>query len=199
MRLFSNNEQEEVVNSRAILHEVEEEVIVESSDSDLDDKLIEEDSLLIQIDEFRRKAEALQTLINDKQNKVLNLEEIVKQKESMNYQLQTELAKKQEALNSVFEDMKNQFDILANRVDTSVNNAVNDAKEPVIEKIHTENVRLYRNLYDFIKEDYNTEQLIEAIINKSNPSKKVLRLSIFLSIVNLAILLILLLVSFGVL
>lgn len=197
MRLFSNSEQEDVVEKKSFLHEVEPEVFVEATDSI--DKIIEEDSLLIQIDEFRKKAEALQNLINDKQNKVLNLEEIVKQKESMNYQLQTELAKKQEALNSVFEDMKDQFDILANRVDTSVNNAVNEAKEPVIEKIHTENVRLYRNLYDFVKEDYNTEQLIEKIINKMNPTKKIIGFSIFLSLVNLAILIVLLLINYGIL
>lgn len=197
MRLFSNSEQEDVVEKKSFLHEVEPEVFVEATDSI--DKIIEEDSLLIQIDEFRKKAEALQNLINDKQNKVLNLEEIVKQKESMNYQLQTELAKKQEALNSVFEDMKDQFDILANRVDTSVNNAVNEAKEPVIEKIHTENVRLYRNLYDFVKEDYNTEQLIEKIINKMNPTKKFIGFSIFLSLVNLAILIVLLLINYGIL
>ena len=158
-------------------------------------KIVEEDSLLIQIDEFRKKAEALQALINDRQDRVIDLEEEVRQKESKNSKLQEELSKKQEVLNSVLEDMKQQFDILANRVDTSINNALDEAKAPVIEKIHTENVRLYRNLYDFVKEDYDPEKLKELISDLQRANRPPVIAVLVLSAVNTILLILMVLIN----
>lgn len=172
-------------------------------------RLVDEDSLLLQIDQFREKAEALQALINDRQSKVLHLEESVRAVEDRNHVLQHELEQKQNALNSVLGDIKDQFDILANRVDTSVNNVVtdvvtnvvtdkvNEAKEPVMEKIHSENVRLYRNIYDFIKEDYDTEKLEEKL-KKSGGNKFMRHFGFWLTVANTGLLVFLLLKFFEV-
>lgn len=199
MRLFSNTSEQNKDNNKV---EVSIEPIKEIDESENKNskqfKLIEEDSLLVQIDEFRQKAEALQSLINDRQSKVVSLEETVKQTESKNTKLQEELAKKQEALNSVYEDIKNQFDIMANRVDTSINNAVSEAKDPIMEKIHTENVRLYRNIYDFVKEDYGFDMFEESMDKIVNSKRGAIRFTMFLSILNFAILVFLLLNNLGI-
>ncbi len=196
MKLFSNTQAD--INS-----ELEENPVAgENSDNSGDlvlpiTKVIEEDTLLIQIDEFRKKAETLQALINDRQDRVIGLEEEVRQKESKNTKLQEELSKKQEVLNSVLEDMKNQFDILANRVDTSINNALDEAKEPVMEKIHTENVRLYRNVYDFIKEDYDIDRLKILLNNIQKANKPPLIVALVLTCINTLLLIFVVLVSLG--
>ncbi len=196
MKLFSNTQAD--INS-----ELEENPVAgEDSDNSGDlvlpiTKVIEEDTLLIQIDEFRKKAETLQALINDRQDRVIGLEEEVRQKESKNTKLQEELSKKQEVLNSVLEDMKNQFDILANRVDTSINNALDEAKEPVMEKIHTENVRLYRNVYDFIKEDYDIDRLKILLNNIQKANKPPLIVALVLTCINTLLLIFVVLVSLG--
>lgn len=211
MRLFSNSEKEapEETNNITPINEIEQEETKEetnifssnaSSSSPFQSvtRLVEEDSLLKQIDEFRKKAEALQSLINERQDKVLSLEETVKEKENKNEALQSELSQKQEALNSVLEDIKGQFNIFADRVDTSVSNAVNEAKEPVIEKIHTENVRLYRNLYDFIKEDYDTDEFEDYIKETVKAGRGPVKVALFFSIFNTVLLIAVLLLQFGI-
>lgn len=186
---------------------------------------IHEDTLLTQIDEFRKKAEALQNLINDRQDKFNELEETLKVSEGKYAVLQNEMRYNKEVLNDVLEDMKGQLDVFANRIDTSVNNsvtaavsdvvndvnssvsesinsaistAVKEANEPVMEKIHSENVRLYRNLYDFVKEDYDMDE-IEALLNriikeKSGPVK----VCLIFGILNTVLLVIVMLIQFGI-
>lgn len=151
------------------------------------EKVIEEDALLVQIDSFREKAQTLQSLINERQNKVTELENSVKEKQDEIDQLQSNLQEKQEAYEAVVGDMKEQLDVFASRIDTSVYSAINDVKEPIMDKIHTENVRLYRNFYDFMKDDYNMEK-IEALIKESGKGKGILTVTLIVSLINTGLL-----------
>lgn len=196
MRLFNKNDSEDdksvVERPEAISAKIEEKSLAPASDGM---RLVEEDALLVQIDAFRDKAEKLQSLINDRQNKVLELEDVVRDKEAKNAALKEELSIKQEALEGVLEDIKSQLNIFADRLDTSVNNAVNDAKEPVLEKVHSENVRLYRNLYDFMKEEYNEKKLEEIVSKSQKGSSLLVKLAVIFSIINTGMLVYLLLHS----
>lgn len=211
MRLFSSNE-EEIVEMPA-----SEETFEDENDAS-------SNSLLAQIDEFRKKAEALQNLINDRQEKYNELSATLKESEDRYALLQSEVSLKDESMNGIIDAVSEKLNIFADRIDTSVSNtvtenisslsdtmtenvssvsdSVSDAikgnNEPVIDKIHTENVRLYRNLYDFVKEDYSMEKIEKLVETSVKKNRGPIGFCLVLTVVNTAILVCLILLQLGI-
>lgn len=160
-----NNEEEEVKT-------VEVKTQVEAS----------EDLLLQQIDAFRQKAETIQTLIKEKESRVSELEVMLREKETQNATMQNKLAlleaeveKKHQEADGLVTTVENQVDRVLEELRTeiaslqdkiadssqseamqetlnSVSESVEGIKTDLYEKVHNENVKVYRNIQDLLKE-----------------------------------------------
>lgn len=172
---------------------------------------MQEDNLLLQIDSFREKAKKLQTLMDERRERVNELEVLLKEKEEKNIALQDELDSKSkvaeeilEQIKSHFVDMNSNLDETINRMETNVTNSINDnssfveLKDDLSEKIHSENVRMYRNVQDFIKQEDKSQELFSRIEKKTEDAKGWAIAAFFFSIINTALLVSVLLLMFGI-
>lgn len=162
-----------------------------------------EDLLLSQIDEFREKAQQLQSLLLSKESKVAELQNIVDEREGKAKELENILSERQKQADCISEEMTKQIDSLigkvsakmdeiGNSITSSVNESVgkeltesrqltqkqmeelNELRElletitPQLEtvkaelsdKIHSENVKCYRNILDLFK---SMEEKMETV------------------------------------
>lgn len=153
-----------------------------------------EDLLLSQIDEFREKAQQLQSLLLSKESKVAELQNIVDEKEGKAKELESILNERQRQADGITEEMTKQIDSLIGKVSAkmdeignSIANSVNNnvgkeleetrqlsekqieelnelrdllatltpqletVKTELSDKIHTENVKCFRNILDLFK------------------------------------------------
>ncbi len=129
-----------------------------------------EDFLLKQIDEFREKAKQLQLLLLTKENKVAQLQHIVNEREVEARQLETGVESQMNVMISEVEDKLNH---LAEKIASDVNSSnertaeqtaemkqtleeiskqLDTMKLELAEKIHTEDVKCYRNMADLMEE-----------------------------------------------
>ena len=183
----SNNEKEEV-------EKVEEKRIFSEQD----------DALFQQIDAFRRKAEDIQSLIMEKEDRVSALEEQLHAKEVQNQEMQNKLS----ALEEELDKKQKQADGLVSNVETQVDRVLGEIKQPIdsvsesvegmqdsikgmkedlYEKVHDENVRVYRNIQDLLKERDEADSTFEetkALLKKLGGKIGFL---IFLGLLNLGV------------
>ncbi|MCR4674741.1 MAG: hypothetical protein K5675_07010 [Lachnospiraceae bacterium] len=160
-------------------HKEKEEETVEENNSKVE---ASEDLLLQQIDAFREKAKTIQSLIKDKETRVIELEEQLRVKEAQNAEIQIKLSeleaelekKHQEAdglvttvetqVDRVLQELREEMTTLQSKVadaaqtqeiqDTlsSVSQSVEGIKNDLYDKVHNENVKVYRNIQDLLKE-----------------------------------------------
>ena len=133
--------------------------------------LDQDDVLFQQIDAFRQKAEDIQSLIKEREDRVSDLEEQLRQKEEENKETQNKLAQlkeeilqKQQEADSIVANVETQVDRalgeLKQPLDT-MSESVEGMKESLYEKVHDENVRVYRNIQDLLKERDEADKRFE--------------------------------------
>lgn len=174
------NEKEEVKN-------VEEKKIV----------LDQDDVLFQQIDAFRQKAEDIQSLIKEREDRVSDLEEQLRQKEEENKetqdklaQLKEEILQKQQEADSIVANVETQVDRalgeLKQPLDT-MSESVEGMKESLYEKVHDENVRVYRNIQDLLKERDEADKRFEETQNMVKKLGGKVGFLTFLAFLNLGV------------
>lgn len=155
-----------------------------------------DDYLLKQIDEFRGKAEQLQELIATKETKVRELQLLVDERESKATKLQIELDERQKEADSLVGNVEEQVDGLMHKIEEQqnantaeikellgdVSTGLKEVKTDVSDKVHTENVKCYRNiqgLFDEFSENLGEVEVAEASMQKiKNPIGAVIGLLI---------------------
>lgn len=141
-----------------------------------------EDLLLQQIDAFRQKAQTIQSLIKEKEKRVSELEVLLREKEIQNAEMQNKLALLEEELEKkhkeadglvttvetqvdrVLDELRAEMTSLQDKVAdasqtkeiqetlTNVSESVEGIKSDLYDKVHNENVKVYRNIQDLLKE-----------------------------------------------
>ena len=157
-----------------------------------------DDMLLEQIDAFREKAEQLQNMINERQSKVNKLEnldntKIVRQLDEMNKSVNANLANIERKLDEQAGKPSEGGEISEEsitQITTSVNGIkgeINSMKEELSEKVHSENVKVYRNINDLLTEmkesDGNNENAKE-VLKKVRGAKAVAGWALFFGILD---------------
>ena len=173
---------------------------MEMNEVKVNENVSSEDKLLEQIDAFRDKAQQLQNLISDKEAKVDELESLVNEKENKINELQSTLATKQAEADGLVLDMSKQVD----RMIESVNETLADIekrlgdqvattgeqsesiKSDLSEKVHSENVKVYRNIHDLLQENDKSEENKKTILNKIKGTKAVAAWALVFGIVDFA-------------
>ena len=187
-----------------------------------------EDLLLNQIDEFREKAQQLQSLLLSKESKVAELQNIVDEREGKARELENILSERQRQADSISEEMTKQIesligkvsakmDEIGNSITASVNENVgkeleesrqltekqveelNELRElletltPQLEtvkaelsdKIHTENVKCYRNILDLFKSMEEKMEVVDEVHHGVSAVRKCSVAIIVLAIMNM--------------
>ena len=153
-----------------------------------------EDYLLTQIDEFREKAQQLQSLLLSKESKVMELQHIVDEREVKAKELEYILNERQRKADGITAEVSKQIDALIEKVTAkmdeigvsiekevsdgqkitaeqmeelketlaSVNAQLETIKGELSEKVHTENVKCFRNISDLFK---GMDEKVDAIQN----------------------------------
>ena len=199
MRLIMKRKQKPISRQVKIRSEKEEK--------DMDDYLLK------QIDEFREKAEQLQELINTKETKVRELQLLVDERESKASKLKLVLDERQKEADSLVGNVEEQVDGLLKKIEEQQNankaeikqvlgdvtTGLNTVKTDVSEKVHTENVKCYRNIQSLFDEFSENQKEVEIADESMQKIKNPLGAVIGLLIVNLGATIAILLNLFGVL
>lgn len=96
-------------------------------------KVENKDYLLNQIDEFREKAQQLQTLLISKESKVNELQDIVNEKSVRANELEQVLRERQDKADEITAEFGNRIDAMAQRIETTMKE-IQEASEASIEK-----------------------------------------------------------------
>ena len=157
-----------------------------------------EDFLLSQIDEFRERAKQLQSLLDSRETEAQELQTLVderQEKADALGQILEERQKKDVAdgkrLNE--EKAKELKDSLA-----QIEEQLTTAKTEISEKVHTENVKCYRNISDLFRSMDERLDKLTVMESRMHPVRIFSLTGMILGIVNLVVLLLVLLVSVGV-
>lgn len=192
MRLFRQKKQQ---TSR------KREIRNESKEKNMDDFLLK------QIDEFRDKAQQLQDLINTKETKVRELQLLVDERESKATKLQMELDERQREADSLVGNVEEQVDKLIKKIEVQQNDNTEDiknaldgmsqdfgqmtkelagAQQEISEKIHTENVKCYRNIQGLMQEFAEKMEKVDLADESMKSIKHFFGWTIGLLVCNLA-------------
>ena len=193
-------------------------------------KVDNNDYLLNQIDEFREKAQQLQSLLNSKESKVNELQSIVSEKEGQAEELENLLKERQEEADELTMEFEKQIDTLVDKVNQkldevqqtidkqlvdsrevnesqlkelketveAVNTALDSLKGELVEKIHSENVKCYRNIQDLIKEYDDKIQKLDFIDQNVKSVKGIGKFLIWVTVIDFVVLVAFILYSVGV-
>ena len=166
-----------------------------------------DDFLLKQIDEFRDKAQQLQDLINTKETKVRELQLLVDERESKATKLQMELDERQREADSLVGNVEEQVDKLIKKIEVQQNDNTEDiknaldgmsqdfgqmtkeltgAQQEISEKIHTENVKCYRNIQGLMQEFAEKMEKVDLADESMKSIKHFFGWTIGLLVCNLA-------------
>lgn len=166
-----------------------------------------DDFLLKQIDEFREKAKQLQDLINTKETKVRELQLLVDERESKANKLKMELAERQKEADSLVGNVEQQVDKLIKNIEVQQNDNteeiknvldgvtqevgklakdLNDVQGEISEKIHTENVKCYRNIQGLMEEFSEKMEKVDLAEDSMKSMKRFFGCTIGLLVLNLA-------------
>lgn len=176
-----------------------------------------EDYLLNQIDEFREKAQQLQSLLLSKESKVMELQSIVDEREGKARELETILNERQRKADGISEEVSKKIDALIEKVtskmdeigttiekdledgqqlskqqmselqDTldTVTTALETLKGELSEKVHSENVKCYRNVADLFKSMEDKLDKVNEVEKKVLSVKKCTIAIIVLTVINM--------------
>lgn len=166
-----------------------------------------DDFLLKQIDEFREKAQQLQELINTKETKVRELQLLVDERECKATKLKRELDERQREADSLVGNVEQQVDKLIKNIEVQQNdnteeiknvldgvtqevgkltNDLSKTQSEISEKIHTENVKCYRNIQGLMEEFTEKLEKVELADKRMKSIKGFFGVTIGLLVVNLA-------------
>ena len=191
--------------------EEEELYIPEEVEPNIDES---EEELFAQIDAFRQKASMITALIREKQHRMDQLEEQLHEKEVENLRYQQKLLsmkkevsvrnaavsreavaeaavraaneavaksddKMTETLKSVEDKMTSMEQTLSEGTD------ITGIKGDIFDKIHDENVRVYRNIQDFMKERDENDERFKNLENRIKETNSKISILLLVSIVTL--------------
>lgn len=166
-----------------------------------------DDFLLKQIDEFRENAKQLQDLINTKETKVRELQLLVDAREAKANKLKLELDRRQKEADSLVGNVEEQVDKLIKNIEVQqdenteeIKNVLDgvtqevgklakdldDAHSEISEKIHTENVKCYRNIQGLMDEFSEKMEKVDLAEDSMKSIKRFFGWTIGLLIVNFA-------------
>ena len=175
-----------------------------------------EDFLLSQIDEFRERAKQLQSLLDSRETEAQELQTLVdeRQKKADGFTAEVEKqidrligkvsAKMEEIEVSMKEDVadgKRLNEEKAKELKDSlaqIEEQLTTAKTEISEKVHTENVKCYRNISDLFRSMDERLDKLTVMESRMHPVRIFSLTGMILGIVNLVVLLLVLLVSVGV-
>ena len=207
-----NTPDETVAPGEADVPEEPEGVFIpEAGEPNIDES---EEELFAQIDAFRQKASMITALIREKQHRMDQLEEQLHEKEVENLRYQQKLlsmkkevsarnvavsreavaeaavraaneavAKSDDKMTETLKSVEDKMNSMEQTISEGTD--ITGIKGDIFDKIHDENVRVYRNIQDFMKErDENDDRFknLETRIKKTNAKISV---AMIISIVNL--------------
>ena len=191
--------------------ETEEVYIPDEDEPDIDES---EEELFAQIDAFRQKASMITALIREKQHRMDQLEEQLHEKEVENLRYQQKLLsmkkevsvrnaavsreavaeaavraaneavaksddKMTDALKSVEDKMSSMEQTISEGAD------ITGIKGDIFDKIHDENVRVYRNIQDFMKDRDENDERFKNLENSIKKTGAKVSLALAVSIIDL--------------
>ncbi len=187
-----------------------------------------DDYLLAQIDEFREKAEQLQTLLRTKEEKAVELQRVVAERERKAEALSELVAERQVRADGFTKAVEEKLDLLMEQVDGKLDaigetvakelkdgRAAEEArlteiqeqfmqelatvKADLSEKIHTENVQSYRNMSELVKNVESRLDKMEELDGKLKSLKSMAIALIVCAAINLGGVVFLILMKLGML
>jgi len=182
-------------------------------------KVEKEDFLLSQIDEFREKAKQLQNLLTSKESKVQELQNLVNEREDKAQELEQILSERQEEADEIVSDFSKKVDELAERVTAKMNeieisvskqvadvkallenatSQLDSIKTDLSEKVHSENVKCYRNIQDLFNEFDSKIEKMDEMEKSVGAVKGYVKVLSWFSIINFVMLVAFILYSLGV-
>lgn len=223
------------------------------------EKVDKDDFLLAQIDEFRKKAQKLQEMLNTKETKAKELADIVEEREIKAEELKQILDERQVKADGITAQVEHQIDILIDRVNakmqeietsmtdnmegfgknisgniddfkdkitdriddlersvgediskagsessnmlkslSELNDQLIALKQEISEKVHTENVKCYRNIQDLFKSMDEKVDSVYAIEKQIKSAKTFSILTFVFALINTFGLIVLALYAFGI-
>ena len=198
------------------------------------EKVDKDDFLLTQIDEFRKKAQKLQEMLDTKETKAKELADIVEEREIKAEELKQILDERQVKADGITAQVEHQIDILIDRVNAKMqeieasmtdniegfgknisgniddlersvgediskagsessdmlrslgelNNQLVALKQEISEKVHTENVKCYRNIQDLFKSMDEKVDSVYAIEKQIRSAKTFSILTFVFALIN---------------
>ena len=180
-----------------------------------------EDFLLSQIDEFRERAKQLQSLLDTKETQAQELQSLVDERQEKADDLDQILQERQEKADSLTSEVEKQIDnIIAkvaakmDEIEATMKDDVADGKRfneekakeqltvvknDLSEKVHSENVKCYRNVQDLFRSMDEKVDRLAQIESKLGRTQGLVTVSLIFGILNFGILIALLLLNLGVL
>ncbi len=168
------------------------------------------------VDEREDKAEQLQQILKERQEKADGITETVgKQMDAILGRVtqklddvQTEIGKQLESgsklseeqiakMNGTMTEVHNQLASIVEDLE-ALRGQVDDSRAEVSEKVHSENVKCYRNIQDLFKEGMDQLEKVEGVSQEVKSLKGFMKFSAWISVVNLIVLVGLVLYSVGV-
>ena len=157
-----------------------------------------EDFLLSQIDEFRERAKQLQSLLDSRETEAQELQTLVDERQEKADALGQILEERQKKADGFTAEVEKQIDRLIGKVFAQIEEQLTTAKTEISEKVHTENVKCYRNISDLFRSMDERLDKLTVMESRMHPVRIFSLTGMILGIVNLVVLLLVLLVSVGV-
>ena len=150
-----------------------------------------EDFLLSQIDEFRERAKQLQSLLDSRETEAQELQTLVDERqEEIEVSMKEDVADGKRLNEEKAKELKDSLAQIEEQLTT--------AKTEISEKVHTENVKCYRNISDLFRSMDERLDKLTVMESRMHPVRIFSLTGMILGIVNLVVLLLVLLVSVGV-
>ncbi len=208
----------------ASVEPLDEIYIPDESEPDIDES---EEELFAQIDEFRQKASRITALIREKQHRMDQLEEQLHEKEVENLRDQQKLlamkkevagrsasisreavaeaavraaneavAKSDDKMNETLKSVEDKMSSMEQTLSEGAD--IGGIKGDIFDKIHDENVRVYRNIQDFMKERDENDTRFEDIQKVIKTTRRDASLAVVLGLANLLLLIFVLMTVIGI-
>lgn len=178
-----------------------------------------QDFLVRQIDEFKEKAKQLQESLNAKESRVQELQKLVVQREAQADKLEQVMTERQKASDEIMADVKSQILNMTEQVSSKLEHSLQDNKEEmqqsmelltewkqdlqkaqkaIEDKVHTENVKTYRNIQMIVIE-MNKKSVQQEEYRKDMVSlQSMVKCITWVGIINFLVLVIYILMQSGV-
>ena len=166
---------------------------------------IADDDLLAQIEEFKQKAILIRQMTESRQSELADLEQSVTSKTEENERLQASLDEKIQTADELKKDVETQVDRMMGDVKTTfdtfdgkITEGFGSVSDDISDKIHKENVRVYRNIQTLVEEKDKQEEIMQLVKAETKGVRAGVVWAIVLSLINTAGIAALLLISFGI-